>query len=91
VIAEERVYKRRQQYLSVNYPALWLVVPRQVAFDYVPAKPYHAQMRQLIRQGRAVNPLLNPRDKGLGHSVRVRKSLATQPSKFKRFYHREQM
>jgi D-aspartate ligase len=91
VMTEDLIYGRRGDYISVCAPALWLVVPEQVAFDYTPTKPYHEQMHKLIAMGRAVNPLLNPIDSGLKHRTRIQKLLASQPDKFRRFYHREQM
>ncbi|MDR3137192.1 MAG: hypothetical protein LBU07_07325 [Coriobacteriales bacterium] len=91
LIAEDMIYGRRSAYQSVDRPTLWLVVPRQVAFDHTPAEPYHAQMRALIAHGRVVNPLLNPADNGLKHRLRVQRVMATQPDKFQRYYQREQM
>ena len=61
-----------------------MVVPRKVAFDYIKPEPYRRRMRELIREGRWVNPLLYAPDAGLrrswtllrnqlGHFVKYRK------------------
>ena len=49
---------------------LWMVIPKQVAFDYIPKK-YHGDMQALMDQGQWVNPLFYKADKNLIHKLRI--------------------
>jgi D-aspartate ligase len=85
-LVEDRVSERELQPKTVTARSLWMVVPRRVAFAYVPRTPYHEEMKRLIREGRCVNPLLYDADGGLRHRLGVRKNLLGHFFKFRKYY-----
>jgi D-aspartate ligase len=85
-LVEDLVYERELRPKIVTEPGLWMVVPRRVAFSYVPQSPYGAEMRRLIREGRCVNPLLYKADGGFKHGLVVRKNLFSHFFKFRKYY-----
>lgn len=70
----------------VESESLWMVVPQKVAFRYIRPKEYKLRMKELIRNGKCVNPLYYSEDKGfkkrfilaksqMGHFIKYRKYL----------------
>jgi D-aspartate ligase len=85
-LVEDLIYGKDLPFRSVAASSLWMVVPRKVAFDYVRPQPYRNEMRRLIREGRCVNPLLYPADRGLRRDLRIGKNLLGHHYKFKKYY-----
>ena len=91
LIADDLVYHQTKDYVSVNKPTLWMVIPPAVAIDNIDFNRYFGQMHKLIASDRSVNPLIYKADKGLRHQIRVKRSMLRHASNFRRFYKREQM
>lgn len=83
-LVDDCIDARPLPFYCVDADSLWMVVPRKVAFDYIKPEPYRRRMRELIREGRWVNPLRYAPDAGfrrswsllknqLGHFVKYRK------------------
>jgi len=73
------------EYRLVDNENLWLVIPRRVAFKYIRPKKYKQKMKELIRAGKVVNPLLYKPDMGLGRSLRTFKSIMSHYAKYKKY------
>jgi len=69
----------------VTKEALWMVVPKKVAFDYVSGEENRAKMRKLIREGHYVNPLDCRHDSGFIRRLRFHKSQYGHFVKFKKY------
>ena len=69
----------------VDKENLWLVIPRRVAFQYIRPEVYKNKMRQLIADGKVVNPLLYKPDMGFGRSIRTFKSIMSHYLKYKKY------
>ncbi|MDR1245880.1 MAG: ATP-grasp domain-containing protein [Clostridiales Family XIII bacterium] len=85
-LVEDTVYERDLQPKVVTARSLWMVVPKRVAFKYIPKTPYRAEMKRLISEGLSVNPLLYKVDGGLRHVLGVRKNLLGHFLKFRKYY-----
>ena len=69
----------------VRNESLWMVVPEAVAFSYVHGRGYHEKMKRLISEGKCVNPLIYPEDKGFKHRLAIRKNLLSHFYKFRKY------
>jgi D-aspartate ligase len=85
-LVEDLVYERELTPKFVTAGSLWMVVPKRVAFKYVPQTVYRTEMKRLIREGLCVNPLLYKADGGLRHALGVRKNLLGHFIKFRKYY-----
>ncbi|MDR2087910.1 MAG: ATP-grasp domain-containing protein, partial [Clostridiales Family XIII bacterium] len=85
-LVEDLICERDLQPKFVTARSLWMVVPRRVAFSFVPRTPYHAEMKRLMREGRCVNPLLCKADGGLRRRFAVGKNLLSHFFKFRKYY-----
>ena len=89
LLVEDLVEGRGPEPEIVHAPSLWMVVPRKVAFDYTP-KAYHQEMRERIRAGAVVNPLLYSPDSAFKRKLRLEKNQLGHFVKFKKYYARPQ-
>ncbi|WP_027398178.1 carboxylate--amine ligase [Anaerovorax odorimutans] len=64
---------------------LWLVVPKGVAFKYIKPQNYKKEMRDLINQGKYVNPLYNKADCKFKRILRLIRSQLGHYYKFKKY------
>ncbi|MDR2132788.1 MAG: ATP-grasp domain-containing protein [Clostridiales Family XIII bacterium] len=85
-LVEDLIFERDLQPKFVTARSLWMVVPKRVAFSFVPRTPYHAEMKRLMREGRCVNPLLCAADGGLRRRLVVGKNLLSHFFKFRKYY-----
>jgi len=69
---EDRIEHKPGALVVTKNRHLWRVIPQSVAYDYIPAK-FHQEIKTLIQQGAAVNPLFYRADKNLVHKLRVLK------------------
>ena len=56
LVVEDRIEKQDKELDVVTNKSLWMMVPRCVAFKFSPKK-YHAEMKQLIAEGKVTNSL----------------------------------
>ncbi len=87
-LVEDFIEDREKTFVIAARPSLWRVVPRKVAYDYVPAT-YHKKMRRQKRQKRDRNPLFYKADKNPLRFLRNLKNQLGQFSKFKQYYERK--
>ncbi|MBU5436040.1 ATP-grasp domain-containing protein [Pseudoflavonifractor sp. MSJ-37] len=69
-LVEDRIEHKPCPLTVTENRHLWMVIPKQVAFDYIPKK-YHGDMQALMDQGQWVNPLFYKADKNLIHKLRI--------------------
>ena len=84
-IVEDRIDDKRRECKHVTKESLWFVIPRKVAFDYIPHEEYRARMRKLIAGGNFVNPLNYSRDSGFVRKLRFLKSEAGHFYKYRKY------
>lgn len=56
-LVDDYIYEKDMDFVTCTNPSLWMVVPKGVAFKYVKDEQSKNQMRDLISQGKMVNPL----------------------------------
>jgi D-aspartate ligase len=69
-LVEDRVEGKPGELLVTKNRHLWCVIPKNVAFDYINTA-YHADMKELIGEGKCVNPLYYHADRSLFHKLRI--------------------
>lgn len=85
LLVRDRIDGQPLQFQAVEQENLWLVIPRRVAFAYVGNSAYRTRMRQLIRTGRVVNPLIYRPDMGFVRSLRTFKSIMSHYAKYRKY------
>lgn len=84
LLVEDRVEERELPYVEADNPSLWRMIPQGVAYRYIP-KEYHERMRELIRAGKAVNPLFYAADRSPGRMLRLWKSQLGHYYKYRKY------
>lgn len=85
-LVEDYIYHHEMAFEMSEKEYLWLVVPKHVAFKYVRDKEARKKMRQLISEGKAVNPLFMKGDLGLKRYLRLVKNHLRQYSDYSKYY-----
>lgn len=80
LFCEDFVYNRKIPEDISRDEYLWMVVPKGVAYKYAPA--YKEKMKQLIREGKYVNPLWFSQD---NHPARIAKLIKSQIGHFEKY------
>ncbi len=70
---------------AVEEESLWMVVPKGVAFRYVKDEAAKADMRRLIGEGKAVNPLFYAPDSSMSKKIRLLKNQLGHYAKYKKY------
>lgn len=89
-IVDDYIDNKKQECINVTEEALWLVIPKSVAFNYIPHEEYRARMRSLIGEGRYVNPLRYEHDGGFGRKVKFFRSQLSHFYKYKKYLGKKQ-
>jgi len=84
LVVEDRIEGRDLPFQMTGERSLWRMVPQQVAFRYTPER-YHAEMRELIRQGRDSHSLVYAGDASLKRRLRVMKNHIGNLKRFKQY------
>lgn len=84
-VVEDWIYRHPIDFRVVDNEHLWMVVPKGVAFKYIRHAKYKEQMRKLIREGKAVNPLYYSPDNGLKRRFKLFKSQLGHYIKFRKY------
>lgn len=84
-LVEDWVLENPMDLKVVEEESLWWVIPKMVAFKYIPSQKYRVAMRALIRQGKAVNPLFYGADLGGLRFLRLIKSQVGQIFKYNKY------
>jgi len=85
-LVEEYIYNKAINFEIVKVEHLWTVIPMQVAFKYVKESAYINKMKQLIRQGKVVNPLFLKGDTSLKRLIYLYKSHFSHFIKYRKYY-----
>jgi Predicted ATP-grasp enzyme len=88
ILVEDRVEGRDMDFFSVANENLWLVVPKQVAFDYVSEQEYKDRMKKLFDAGKFVNPLDYAIDNKFMRKLRLKKNQNRHYKNFAVYYHK---
>lgn len=88
LVVEDYVEKKPLPFVLADRPSLWRVVPRKVAFDYI-VSAYHPRMKELMREGREVNPLFYGPDNGLKRRIWLEKNQMGHFLKYKKYYEKK--
>lgn len=83
LFVEDHIYHRELDEDIAQNKHLWMVVPKGVAFRYAPA--YKERMKQLIREGKYVNPLWMKEDNDPERMLRLIRSQLGHYVKFKKY------
>lgn len=82
MVTEDWIFHQDMPFTIADQPLLWRVIPQKVAEEYIGPREYQDRMKELIAQGRVVNPLFYPPDNGLIRRLRLWKS---QRAHFKKY------
>jgi len=85
LVVKDYIDGEEMDYHSVKNESLWMVVPKGVAFKYIEPEEYKNKMRQLIRQGKFTNPLINKKDRNLLHQFYFLKNYFGHFVKYKKY------
>ncbi len=83
ILVEDRLEHKDSPLVITENQSLWRMVPKKVAFDFVP-KAYHQQMKTLLRAGAATHSLEYRKDYTLGRIWRVWKTHVGNMVRFNR-------
>lgn len=84
-IVDDYIENEPMELNIVEEKSLWMVVPKGVAFQYITQPEYRAEMKELIRLGKYVNPLYHQADRKLKRRFRLFKSQIGHYYKFKKY------
>ena len=84
-IVDDYIDGKASECKFVDRETLWMVVPKKVAFDFIPHEKYRAQMRRLIKEGKCVNPLSYGPDGGIVRKMRYLKSQLSHFYKYRKY------
>jgi len=87
LLVEDRVDHKPLELRVTQNRSLWRVVPRRVAFTYIPAA-YHREMKALMQAGAETNPIFYGKDLAFTRRLRMTKNALSHFSKFQRYYHK---
>ncbi len=80
-LVEEYIEKKDKETEFVTNKILWMVVPKKVAFKYIPE--YKDEMQKLIKENECINPLFYKKDKKLIRNLRLFKAYFAYYKKYK--------
>jgi len=86
-LVEDYIYNGDIPFDMAKEEAMWMVVPKAVAFKYVKDPQMKAKMRKLIREGKMVNPLFLRGDLAPKRYLRLVKNHLRQYGNYKKYYH----
>lgn len=84
-MVKDLIMEEALDYKTINDESLWWVIPKIVAFKYIPSQKYRVTMRALIRNGKAVNPLFYGSDFGILRFLRLLKNQVGQLFKYDKY------
>jgi D-aspartate ligase len=84
-LVEDYIENKPMSLTLANTKRLWLVVPKQVAYKYVKDEKAKAQMKQLIKEKKYVNPLFYKGDLQVKRFVAIFKTHISHFVKYKKY------
>ena len=85
-LVEDYIYNHQMDLELSKDPYLWTVVPNRVALKYVKQEENVKRLKQLMDEGKEVNPLFYKPDNGIYRRLRMIKATLSHYSKFKKYY-----
>ena len=85
-LVEDYIENKDIPFKMAQDEALWMVVPKGVAFKHVKDEALKAKMKKLIKEGKMVNPLFMRGDLGIKRYLRLVKNHLRQFGNFDRYY-----
>ncbi len=85
LVTEDCVFEQNLEFHAVTKESLWWVVPKQVAYTYIKPQEYKDKMKQLLKSGKAVNPLFYGPDQGFKRKLKLYKNLLGHHFKYKKY------
>ncbi|MDD4509840.1 MAG: ATP-grasp domain-containing protein [Oscillospiraceae bacterium] len=85
MVVDDWIDHREMEFTLADKPLLWRVVPQKVADLYIAPPEYREQMKQLIADGHAVNPLFYSADRGFLRRLRLFKTQREHFKKYKKY------
>lgn len=84
-VVEDYIYNRELPFEIANTKNLWTVIPLNVAFRFVSGSENKALMRQLVNEGRVINPLFMKGDNSLKRMAFLYKQHISHYFKFPKY------
>jgi len=84
-LVEDYIESKELKFTLANNKNLWLVVPKQVAYKYVKNEKAVQEMKELIKQGKYVNPLFYKGDLGFKRFKAIFKTHLSHFVKYKKY------
>lgn len=85
-LVDDYINNEKKELEVAKEPHLWWVVPPQVAYKHVKEEENLRLMKQLVKEGKAVNPLYFKPDLPLARFARITKTYLSQIMKFNKYY-----
>lgn len=85
-LVDDYILNEEKELEVAKEPHLWWVVPKRVAYKYVKQEENLKMMKQLVSEGKVVNPLFYKGDLPLGRFMRISKTYLSHFVKFKKYY-----
>ncbi len=85
LVVKDRIFDEPLEFHTVTNESLWMVVPKKTAFRWIRPEEYRKKMKELIREGKAVNPLRYEADSGMKRYLKISKSMFGQYLKFNKY------
>lgn len=83
---EDYIYNKELPYEEATEEHLWMTVPKGVAYKHVKNPEYVAKMKQLVSEGKMVNPVFKKGDLKLNRFLRMVKTHLKQYGYFNKYY-----
>lgn len=84
-LVEDYIFENPVETKIITEQSLWMVVPKGVAFRYITPEAYRSAMKELIREGKVVNPLFYSADSGFMRKLRLYKSQLGHYYKYRKY------
>ena len=85
-LVEDYIYNKQMDLELSKDPYLWTVVPDRVALRYVKQEENVKKLKQLMNEGKEVNPLFYKPDNAFYRRLRMIKATLSHYHKFKKYY-----
>lgn len=85
-LVDDYIFNEKKELEVAKEPHLWWVVPPQVAYKHVKEEENLKLMKQLVKEGKVVNPLFFKPDLPLGRLLRISKTYFSHIMKFNKYY-----
>lgn len=85
-VVESYLYNKDHEFKIAQNKNLWTVIPLQIAFRYAKDQKLNAEMRELVKNGKIINPLFMKGDNMLPRLAYLYKLHISHYAKFKKYF-----